>query len=656
MGKIDSIGVRTNLVAMLACLPLCVAVAAVEPYEDQYILGSETGAIGDDFYAEEELELPGRRFVATELVYYNNDSDVFGSDTEQGLRMRWRHETLKFGELAAEVSLSSIDRDFINSQRNNTEAMITFRQQGAPIADAWTMNNAIGYQRTLTGGMLDGGYRVRLPSSPVLGTAGEFVSFDKSAQWFTGGTGRIEGAVMNQFEQDGGSLIGAGYQQEVSDRLSFGSQFVKFSGNDVTSKHSSLLGTVGIVVPQHEARYDISLLADDNANFGLWADGEQNIGDFMVRYGAFYVEPELAWMDKPISNDQLGYYIRTDKQSYRYSLAAGYDYLEFGLDGGDGSRSTSHNLYFTGNFRVSRNLSLGLAATVISRNVSSAQVDDQLIWRWNNFAFYRSRFGSSRFELYGKQVDTDLGTSDNDLLGVLVSHEWRMSQSIRLTTELRLEDSKNNSVDTSRREASVLFRQDLTDELSWGMNTTVYQGSGGPGSSHDGIGLNADLRWGFLPNWYVGLTWIHNTASFNSAAVSPLDDGDEGRVGRTFWLTVGHARTRGQPFQNLGIRNGGVGSGIVEGEVYVDENNDFMRQQGEKPVAGALVLLDGRYEAWTDSRGRYLFEPVYTGSHHVSIEVSELPLPWGLDDETPRLIIVGLRRPGEANFGLSRIE
>ena len=164
------------------------------------------------------------------------------------------------------------------------------------------------------------------------------------------------------------------------------------------------------------------------------------------------------------------------------------------------------------------------------------------------------------------------------------------------------------------------------------------------------------LRWSFLPNWYASLIWIRNETEFDTAFLPPGTNPTEEVTGSTVWLTLGYAKSSGQPFQTLGISNGGVGSGRVEGEVFFDENNDFVRQPSERPAAGVIVLLDGRYEARTDSRGRYTFEPVYTGPHQVSVAVSELPLPWGLHDETPRIVNVGVRRPGEADFGLRRFE
>jgi hypothetical protein len=667
MGKFDHFVACFSLLAVLAGLPVSGALGeeltaealnsgtmdtAPQQYRDEYLLDSDSAAL---MFEEEKAALPGRRFFATELVYYNNDSDFLGDQTEQGLRTRWRRETLKYGDFSVDLNLSNIDRNYIGISDSSSDVLATFRQQNLAFTNEWMMNNTVGYQRTFTADSLAGGYRVRLPNSPLLGISSEIYAEDRSAHFFRGRTGQVVGVTLNQFEQDGGDLFGAGYQQLLSDSWSLAGQFVNYSGNKFSRAHSSVLGSVNFTDPVRLTQYDLRLLVDDDSNYGLWADGEQLLrGDFIVRYGLFYMQPNLAWMDKPISNDQRGFYARMDKQTYNYSLAAGYDFLEFGLNEADGSRSTSHNFYVNGNYRVSRNLNLGVAATLISRSVLNTDEDNQSLWRLNNFAYYRSLFGTSRLELYASNVDTRIDSSSSDTMGFLISQQWNTPQTISLTTDFRLENSNDGAFDNRRSELSALFRHDFLDQFSWGANVTSYANSSDYGSSNDGIGVTLDMRWQFLPDWYASLNWIRNDTTFQSGSVT--SPGSIERTANTFWLTVGYSKNSGAPIRSLGNRNGSLGSGIVEGELFFDENNDFIRQAGEKPVAGAIVLLDGRYEARTDSLGRYKFEPVYTGTHRVSIEVSELPLPWGLHDETPRSVNVGLRAPGIANFAVSRID
>jgi hypothetical protein len=239
----------------------------VEPYVDQYLVESNQA---DDWYAEETTRRAGRRLIGAQFVYYQNSNDVVGDSTELGLRTTMRQETRNFGDLDAEFIFSDIDSNYILRQRSNSEVMFTLRQTGVPIADHWTMNNILGYQRTAISPVLNGGFRVRLPTSPLLGLSGQLINSNKDFFWFTGKTGYYEGTAMRQFRKDGGNLFGGAYQQEVMPMVWFAGEVVNFSGNDLVRKHSSLLAAGQYARPDQSMQYDFHLLADNDSNLGLW--------------------------------------------------------------------------------------------------------------------------------------------------------------------------------------------------------------------------------------------------------------------------------------------------------------------------------------------------------------------------------------------------
>jgi len=561
---------------------------------------------------------------------------------------------MNFGEFDAELSFSDVDSDFLGRNRSSSEVMMTFRQTGAPIANHWTMNNTVGYQRTLPDSLLHSGYRVRLPTSPLLGMSGEFINSNKSVQWFTGKTGRYEGIALPQFDKNGGDITGGSYQQELTPRFALGGEVVKFSGNEDVSSHTSILAAGRFAQPDRTQQYDLHLLADTNSNFGVWADGLQILpSDFVARYGAFYLEPELAWMDKPISNDQTGYYVRTEKQAFIYNFSSGYDYMQTGLGNDAQTQTSSHALFLNGSYRLTRNLTLGTSANIMFRKITALQDDDQTLWRLNNFAYYRFLLGTTRLELFASGLSSDFPANNDDTIGVRISHDWRMPQSIRLNTEVTLEDGQRFIDDRGRQEASVMFRHEFTDNMSWGINTSVFHNTGDRLPSTTGIGISADARWNFLPDWYVSMSLIHNVTEVDFDS-SPANFNDSPKS-NSIWLTLGYARTSGQPYASFGRNHAGVGSGTIQGYVFYDENGDSIQQPGERPAVGLTVLLDGRYEARTDNRGRYSFQPVHTGTHGVALVTEDVPLPWGVYDEAPQAVRVNLRQSAEVNFALVTI-
>ena len=170
--------------------------------------------------------------------------------------------------------------------------------------------------------------------------------------------------------------------------------------------------------------------------------------------------------------------------------------------------------------------------------------------------------------------------------------------------------------------------------------------------------LNADLRWKFLPSWYATASLSRNRAQLEldrlrlpkRRSVTPSP---ERRASDSLWITIGHVRSAGRPFPLFGQAQAGrAGTGSVVGEVFFDENRDGIRQPSEQVAAGAVVVLDGRYETRTDDQGRYEFAPVPTGPHEVTVVTEELPLPWGLDDESPVRIHVGFRDTARVEFPL----
>ncbi len=625
-------------------------------YQDVYLLDSDS--LPDDMYSEEDENRIGRRFFSTELTVYKNDTSSFGDEMEQGARIRWRRETMRLGLLEADLVLSNIDRQFTIDQRDSTQAMVTVRQSFLPISDTWLMNNTLGHHRTLTSDHLDGGYRVNLPSSPLLGFTSDVQDPTSNAQLFAGRTGQVVGVALNQFEEDGGTLFGGSFKRDITPQVSAIGKLVSYSGNEFIREHTSLLTAVGINNAERTNFLDLSLLADDDSNFGAWADAERIFdNNTRMRLGAYMLDSNLAWMDKPIANDEFGAYVRADMRTDSYNLALGYDYIKTGIGSSLLGSSEIHNAYFNGNFRLTRNLSLGTSGTVGSRSLDDGQGDENLTWYLNNYAYYRSPLGTSRVEYFFGETDRGLYVDLRRTLGILVSQDWRMPQSMRLSTEIRVAEEESALFTTHEREANVNFRLNLGDNLSWGLNASYFSNSSDQTTSHDGISANADFLWNFAPNWFASLVMSRNSAQFDPATnlPPPTPMVDNETSGNTFWLTIGYGKASGQPIQAIGGGDG-IGTARIQGEVFYDENGDYIRQPNEAPVVGAVVLLDGRYETRTDSLGRYLFEPVRAGSHYVALAVEELPLPWGLRDETPQMIDVGLRRYGEVNFAVVRLD
>lgn len=625
--------------------------ATVAAYRDHYLVDDEAGqAIG--FQALRSARI-GRRFLEAELIYYDTNDDFLGGSTEKGLRTRWRQETLNWGDFDGELIFSDIESDFLGQQFSNDEIYFTLRQSNAPLDNGWLMNNAAGHQRSLIDPFLHSGYRIRLPTSLFLGVSMSLETGMSLGQWYMGKTGDNRGIAVPQFRENGGEIIGGSWRRPLSDEFQFGLEIVDVKGTNLIRDHTSLLAGGRYGRPDGRAQYDLRMLANEDSTFGIWADSRNALwSDLVLRYGAFYLEPELAWMDRPIVNDQYGAYARVDKRTYAYNFSLGYDYTKAGLDSAALFDAEYQSLYANGNYRLTRKLSVGANANVVLREFRSTTDDSQVAWRLSNFVNYRFPTGVGRFELYGSQLTSEFDPNNSDIVGSRVSYDWSMPQGYRLTTELQLEQQRRLNLDNSNQRASVLFRQDIASNFSWGVNTSYYRNDDELLSESTGIGINADARWQFLRDWFVSATLAHNQTTLDSSAVN-LIGGDTEIKSDSLWLRIGYANASGQPYRRYGRSTNAAGGGRIHGEVFFDENRDSVRQAGERAAVGVVVVIDGRYEVRTDGQGRYEFDPVYPGPHRVSLITEDLPLPWGLDDESPRSVNVSVRQTETVDFALA---
>ncbi len=629
--------------------------AVSEIYVDQYIKESDLAII--ESARQEENQLLGRRSLAVEYRYYSDQDDFLGDETEQGLYANYRRETLHYGELDVELSLSDFSQDSSNfSDREGRGGLVTLRQIDMPFSGNWLLSNTLGHQRSFSGSLLHGGFRFRLPTSLLLGYRADLSDSIRQVQAFVGATGSYEGVAVQQFEEDGGTLASASYQQQFTPSLFLGGQLVTLQGHDEVADHSSVLLAGKYVSPDNTQAYELRFLADDNANFGAWSDNRRKLNPSMnLRYGAFYIAPDLLWTDVDIANDQLGLYLRFDKQSFRNSFSTGYDFFETGIDNNASISSENHTVNFNNSYRASRRLTLGIASNYSQRKFTStlAENDQQNSWQINGFLFYRFAFGTSRLELFASDLDSETSTNSRESNRLRLSHDWQTSQAYRVTTQFSVENEKTLADELQLYTAGLLYQQDILGNISWGANLFLTRSDSEQLGGQSSTSANINARWQITSRWHINLS-----ANFNQATVSTNNffssDGDV--ESKTLWLTLAYAKTAGQRYPIFGQGNGSSGTGTIRGVVFYDENRDGIQQVGEELVQGEVLLLDGRHEVRTDNQGRFEFWPVATGRHHVRLALENLPLPWSLADDSPRQVEVSLRQTTEISFPLIRLD
>jgi len=638
--------------------PVPVESVPVEPepvvYEDRYLFEGSGTAGNDGIVPDFTPEPLGRRYLELDSQYYSADDDLLGDDLEQGLAFRYGRETLNWGTIDVDASLARIESDHLSREASGTFNMLTLRQSAVPVSNSGIMNATLGHLRLVSSPILQNSYRLSLPTSVLQGASSEVRSNGNGVRLTVGDTGQLQGMRIPRFEESGGRLSSLAVDREIGERFALGIEATSLRNDDDIRDHTSLLlGTR--YRPTSDAReHAARLMRDDGGSIAFWSDSRHDLGSSTtLRYGIFHFDPEIVWADLPINRNQQGLYVQADAVNATLSVSGGYDYQRYGLETGAPSSYDKHSVFFNGSLRFSRALTLGLNSSLADRSLTGDFIDEQKVSRLNLFSSITQGYGGLRVDLFLDQITSPVALNRRERQSIAASVDWDMPERVRLMTELRVEDNLDQRGRTRREELSTLFRFGLMGNVSMGLNASLYRTAGELYEEEGGLSLSADASWSFLDRWTGTASLYRNQASV--AAVDFLPGAMAGDTGTSsFWLSVSYRQASGRRYADVGRRYDGTsGSGTLDGQVFFDGNRDGVRQPSEEAAAGVIVVLDGRYETRTDQNGYYSFMPVPTGDHEVIALMDNLPLPWGLEDETPRRARVAYRTTATISFPLT---
>jgi hypothetical protein len=301
----------------------------------------------------------------------------------------------------------------------------------------------------------------------------------------------------------------------------------------------------------------------------------------------------------------------------------------------------TYSAFLTGGRFLDLKTSVGGTVSLRDINSTDSVTDDDS--REIELSVYTNRrmpFGTTRVQL--QAADLHDGSARGNRTGITWDQSWNLRGSLEISSTLGFEDERGTGNDEERFTSGVLVSYDLGSMLRWDANINWSHISRSVAGT-DGDSVNASLAvlWQFLPGWEAILQARVNEASQSGS--SGLGTTDFNEREKTLLLSIRHNRATGRPFERYGFDTGKTGYGTIEGVVFFDENRDGIRQAGEKLATGVYVYLDRRYQKATDRDGRFEFRPVPAGDHGVSIMLEDIPLPWGLDDESARRVTVNVR-------------
>jgi len=176
-----------------------------------------------------------------------------------------------------------------------------------------------------------------------------------------------------------------------------------------------------------------------------------------------------------------------------------------------------------------------------------------------------------------------------------------------------------------------------------------YSSRRGQLSTSQGLSGSLQMEWRIANGWTLGGTLGLNQARVSTHAVGAGLGAQPGvRVSRshekTASLYLRYEGLAGTPYGTTGVRGAqGAGTGRIEGVVYMDANQDGVQQPDEPGLPRVEVVLNGRFSAETDARGRFTFNPVPTGVQRIALNPDSIPLPWGESPGSRTTVQVPLR-------------
>lgn len=593
------------------------------PYEDKVIDPSRLPPLPPD---EDEIALGDSQGMPRSI---NVDASWGRSQNgdrryeEEGLGVRGFVSTPRWGDFSVEGTLS---RD---NEEGRLRSSVSLWQRNFRLDNGWTLDNGAGVGNTPAPDLMRQQYRFFLPTASFMGVQSQATHEDRlQLQVAAGQPGVFSGTRLAGFESRKGHVLSASANYRLNDQWSVAAAAIDTRVDRLPEDRSTLdfintdttaafAATAWKGVDDQVQFNVLSSRADGKAGSGVWVDAASARGRYTHHYGAFYLQPDLAWGLAPINNDLSGAYYRLAYQYGRWDWNTGLDQVRsLSGQGLDGSFATGYARY-----QLSRTLGMGGSGSLRHSHAGQAVAASMFVDK-------HTPRGQSRLQL--DLADDGDGTRDQQ---VSADHAFVLQGANRLAVNLSLAQTQFADSASARQTALSFYGgRDLTDTLSLDGNVRITQGVGG--DAVRGADINVGLAWRPSHHWNISANYYRSEGTQRTPFVLDPLIPNPGRLdlprNQAFYVSVRYDWNAGRPTFIIGGAPGSA-NGALSGTLFLDENINGRREANEQPAANVTVMLDGRFSVRTDTQGRYEFPMVSVGIHRLSIVPDNLPLPWSFE-------------------------
>jgi hypothetical protein len=645
--------------------PSAVPLAAPAPYQDKVIDGASAAQdaqdVDDNPYDSSGLP----RGYTLELL----TDQHFGSvrpNGAVGIKASGFLDTLNYGSLSGNFTLQNQNNGVVANGATAQQKTFVLRQLGMPFDAGWRADNAIGMVNLTGLDLARASPRVTAPSPAMFGLASNWRhEGGLGLMAAVGQPGRFDGYPGSSFSTESGAyaLLAANDQSRQGNTTWIWGAMLAQAQNvssvlSVTPQGQGLMDAQGVYLaarrevkpanPQEAPGYvQINALRGQNTGTsltgagnapasGIWADGSFSAQANQNNWGLFRLEPGLSWLDVPLASDLQGAYWRYTRRSRQWQGEAGIELLN------SVSGLTGSGFFANGNLRYqySNRTSYGITASLRHYGLQAQSV--QVYSQFNN------DWGYSRLQFELASADTG-----DRQVQVKIDHDWSFLQDVRLSSSVGYDRDMRPTGDSQGYSAAV------NAEWSLGQNLSITNSAQGRWSTAvTQYTFNTGLYWQLSPHWSLSGTFyaIQGRNSAITLAQSPLtvpsaataDTQDSGA-----YILLRYQDNAGRKVAPLGGPPGAA-AGALSGTVYLDDNNNGKRDAGERGAPNVTVLLDGKFGTQTDNQGKFEFPYLAAGTHVITVNSDNLPLPYGLVKEGRTEVKVFTRNSTTADIAAVR--
>ena len=650
---------HAKLAACLATLGLIATIAAADEevpavemppgYEDRLI---EDGALAPDVSVGESTVLNAGgwpRALHVEAITSRVTRDDVDQD-ESGLRLNAMLDTPNHGAISLDANLRSSHG---YSYGSGTGDLYTLYQIGLPMNGDWLLNNAVGVSNTPAVDLARTQQRFWVPSILNNGSSTEWrKAGGLQLHASFGRPGLLTGIYVPTFEGLDGEQLSAGAQWNGRGRWSAALQAVDIEdvrlgigplNSAETRSGHALFGAVGWGDPDLRVQLNLieSAMDDQDSGTGAWLDSAVRSGRIRHTFGAFRFDPEVAWANQPLASNHQGGYYRAAFQNRQWILDGGVDYVS------PVSGNADDTVFGTSYARYQWSSRLGLGGGLNVRQ------DDSTAWSAFGFVDHTNALGIGR-------AQADYATDDlREQTQLTLNQTWNVPAGMRLGSSLivgqdefagREHDHGRPCRERRRRHPQQPLRRRQRPLGQRRRPRAVRQHPGEPRTQLDVRARLDSGRQLLHQPQHLACAARHHLANRPGPAVRGAAHRRRGLLHHAASSVAGRfphraARGRGRV---------GVGSGSIQGLLYLDNNDNGRMDAGEPGVPNVVIMLNGRFAARTNSEGRFEFPSVAAGAHVLSVVQDNLPLPWTVPEEGNTQIEVGVRERSFVELGARR--